>query len=235
VKTDSNGVVMWSKSYSGTGASPRAYSVRQCSDGGYITLSNDISNNQYLMKTDSAGNVAWTMKYTGGYYINTVEQTTDGGFILAMGSELIKTDTAGISGCNETSIIFTSTPLTISTRTTTATAASQSASAIAADGSTTPSVSFTLPCPVSSENNFENTMEQFTLFPNPVTGDLLTISFQYEITEPVMFNAYGQEINIPYSTDKNQITLDCRLLPQGIYILQFKGGRKNFSCKVVKR
>ena len=65
-------------------------SVRQTSDGGYITVGSTYSNVTYdfdihLIKSDPNGNIQW-QKYYGGSdwdYAYSVQQTSDGGYIIA--------------------------------------------------------------------------------------------------------------------------------------------------------
>ena len=112
-KTDSIGSIIWSKTYGGT-RDDEAYSVQQTFDGGYIIAGYSksfgaINYNAYLIKTDANGDTLWTKTYGGVQddYANVVEQTNDGGFILAgytnsfvAGADsgsiyLIKTDATG--------------------------------------------------------------------------------------------------------------------------------------------
>jgi TolB-like protein len=88
IKTDANGNIIWAKTYGGTGGD-WAFSVQQTSDGGYIvagetnsfgTGSDDI----ILIKTDANGNIVWAKTYGGtGYdWVFSVQQTSDGGYIV---------------------------------------------------------------------------------------------------------------------------------------------------------
>ncbi len=113
VKTDANGDSLWSCTYGGSGAE-YCWSVQQTTDGGYIlggfTDSYGAGNSDvWLVKTDGNGDTLWTRTF-GGTSIdrcNSVQQTTDGGYILAgytksfgAGLEdfwLVKTDANGIS------------------------------------------------------------------------------------------------------------------------------------------
>jgi hypothetical protein len=89
IKTDANGDVQWAKTYGGTG-SDIASSVQQTSDGGYIVAghTNSFGAGYYdifLIKTDASGNVQWAKTYGGTYsdYASSVQQTSDGGYIVA--------------------------------------------------------------------------------------------------------------------------------------------------------
>ena len=109
IKTDANGDVIWTKTYGGSGGWDCGNSVQQTSDGGYIIVGytySDITgySDVYLIKTDANGNVEWTKTYGGGGEDcgNSVQQTSDGGYIIVGGITyfdcdvyLIKTDANG--------------------------------------------------------------------------------------------------------------------------------------------
>jgi uncharacterized delta-60 repeat protein len=88
IKTDANGNVQWAKTYGGTNVD-RASSVQQTSDGGYIvagyTNSFGVGGDILLIKTDANGNIIWAKTYGGTSWDEafTVQQTSDGGYIVA--------------------------------------------------------------------------------------------------------------------------------------------------------
>lgn len=89
IKTNSSGDTLWTKAYGGTGVDA-GYSVRQTADTGYIITGYTESfgagtADSYLIKTNSTGDTLWTKTYGGsGFeYSYTVQQTTDGGYILS--------------------------------------------------------------------------------------------------------------------------------------------------------
>jgi hypothetical protein len=109
IKTDANGNISWAKTYGGT-EYDRASSVQQTSDGGYIvagyTFSFGAGSDVFLIKTDANGNISWAKTYGGTDWdwASSVQQTSDGGYIMAgytgsfgAGGDilLIKTDANG--------------------------------------------------------------------------------------------------------------------------------------------
>jgi hypothetical protein len=111
IKTDTNGNQQWSKTFGGTDYD-WASSVQQTSDGGYIlagcTNSYGAGNDDaWLIKTDTNGNQQWSKTFGSTDYdwANSVQQTSDGGYMIAGGTNsygagnddvwLIKTDTNG--------------------------------------------------------------------------------------------------------------------------------------------
>ncbi len=89
VKTDSNGTKLWAKTFGGS-ENDDAWDVQQTSDSGYIITGSTESygagsTDFWLVKTDSNGNELWNRTFggTGTEVALSVQQTTDGGYILA--------------------------------------------------------------------------------------------------------------------------------------------------------
>jgi len=122
IRTDNNGDISWAKTFGGI-SSDFGYSVRQTTDEGYIvagyTESFGTAGDVYLLHTDSDGNLLWSQSYGGAGNDRgwSVQQTTDGGYVIAGYSEsfgadgkdmyLIKTDEFGSSGCQESTAATT--------------------------------------------------------------------------------------------------------------------------------
>jgi hypothetical protein len=111
IKTDSGGDTVWTRAYGGPLAE-KGYSVEQTLDEGYIVAGDTYSfgsggTDVYLIKTDDQGDTVWTRTYGGPQHDVgfSVEQTSDGGYVIAGYTEsfgsgqadvyLIKTDGAG--------------------------------------------------------------------------------------------------------------------------------------------
>ncbi len=129
VKTNSNGVTLWNKTYGGIGVD-YAFSVIQTGDGGYAlagVLDPNVSDNRvfWLVKTDSIGKAQWNKTYDEAYNdkgaqsytdeAHCVIQTANGGYAIAGNSVfyaggfaflsdfwLVKTDAAGNAQWNKT-------------------------------------------------------------------------------------------------------------------------------------
>lgn len=110
VKFSGSGAVQWQKLYGGNGWD-RVYSIMPAMDGGYIVAgssgSNTIpnapltgSNDIYVLKLDSLGEVQWQRLYGSGISGETTNNarvalpTADGGYIVA-GSWVLKLDSDG--------------------------------------------------------------------------------------------------------------------------------------------
>ncbi len=111
IRTDRDGNKLWDKKFGGTD-SDWGYSVQETADGGFIIAGNTFSygagsSDIWLVRIDKDGNRLWDKTFGGtdsdwGY---SVQETTDGGFIIAGGTNsygaggsdvwLIRTDNDG--------------------------------------------------------------------------------------------------------------------------------------------
>jgi len=88
VKTNATGNTLWTRNYGGT-LQDFGYSVQQTQDGGYIVAGETYSFGNgaqvYLVKTNATGDTLWTRNYGGtdDDYGESVQQTSDGGYIVA--------------------------------------------------------------------------------------------------------------------------------------------------------
>ncbi len=95
IKTDGNGNLIWSKTYGGINDDGVA-SIQQTSDGGFIIVGNTSSfgagnSDVYAIRTDVNGDTLWTKTYGATMFesATSVRQASDGGFIIAGGTNRI--------------------------------------------------------------------------------------------------------------------------------------------------
>lgn len=103
VKLDNFGNIQWQKTLGGS-LDDWGYSVEQTTDGGYIIAGNttsndgdvngnhDITGNYYdfwIVKLTTTGNLQWQKCFGGSWheYANSIQQTTDGGYVIAGSTE----------------------------------------------------------------------------------------------------------------------------------------------------
>ncbi|MBW8050206.1 MAG: T9SS type A sorting domain-containing protein [Cytophagales bacterium] len=114
IKTDNSGNIQWAKTYERFGCEYWGYVVHQLNDGGYIVLGDLVCMGTgdwaVLLNIDSIGNIRWERYYDDiRIAANNFSLTSDGGYIITgrkiispgYGIDLLKTDSAGNSGCNE--------------------------------------------------------------------------------------------------------------------------------------
>ena len=89
IRTDENGNGVWSNTFGGAELDV-AYEVHQTDDGGFIAVGfsasfgvGDDDDDAYLVKTDEDGNELWSKAFSYSYSGHSVQQTADGGYIIA--------------------------------------------------------------------------------------------------------------------------------------------------------
>jgi hypothetical protein len=105
--------IVWQKSIGGS-ADEGAKSIQQTTDGGYIITGYTISNNgnvsgnhgnndYWVVKLSAVGSIEWqkTLGGTGDDYARSIQQTTDGGYIVAGFSNSTNGNVTGNHGNND--------------------------------------------------------------------------------------------------------------------------------------
>ncbi len=110
VKLTNSGNIVWQKSIGGTG-NDNATSIQQTSDGGYIVAGDsdstdgDVTGNHgnsdyWIVKLTNSGNIEWQKSIggTGNDNATSIQQTIDGGYIIAGDSDSTDGDVTGNHG-----------------------------------------------------------------------------------------------------------------------------------------
>ena len=99
IKTDDLGNAIWTKTFDLGVVQDEAFSFQQTTDGGYIiagiTTSFSGNGDVWILKTDASGDLLWTKVFEGNDYVegaNSIQQTLDGGYIIAGFSKLAGAD-----------------------------------------------------------------------------------------------------------------------------------------------
>ena len=90
LKLDADGNIQWQKAY-GDNDSVDALSIKQTTDGGYIVAGDilsfpsgiEVNVDAWVLKLDINGNIQWQKTYRGIGNAFSIQQTTDGGYIVA--------------------------------------------------------------------------------------------------------------------------------------------------------
>jgi hypothetical protein len=119
VKLSSTGVIQWQKSLGGT-MQERGFAIQQTSDGGYVvagetySIDGDVSgkhglNDFWVVKLSSSGTIEWQKCYggNGDDWANAIQQTSDGGYIVAGKSGSADGDVTGHHGYNDYWVVKT--------------------------------------------------------------------------------------------------------------------------------
>jgi hypothetical protein len=249
---DTNGVVVWSKTYGGNDTDV-PYSAAQTSDGGFIlagyTTSFGAGNDDYyLVRTNNSGNLLWSKTY-GGTNIDeaySVQQTNDGGYIVnghtySFGAGLsdiylIKTDSNGNSGCNQDSaatLVGNPSTQTVNFTPPMGAVLSVFSPAFTTSGGSTLN---TLCIVTGGEEQGVAKENQISIYPNPAKDKFEIRNPKSEIKEVEIYNAFGESVFSQQQTTNNKqqtVIVDISSFSPGIYFIKIKGNSENV-IKLIK-
>jgi len=203
VKLDGSGSIQWQKCLGGTNTD-KAQSIEQTNNGGYIvagyTQSNDgdvtglhgSQSDYWVVTLDSSGNIQW-QKCLGGTtsdYALSVQQTADGGYIIAGETNSNDGDVTGLHGSQSDYWVVKLSPLTA----------------------------------IEEESN----KGAFNIYPNPATNEILISNSGFLIFTVEIIDVLGQ-LQIPnFKPQTNSV--DISSLRSGIYFVKVFIG-ENLYCK----
>ena len=247
VKTSSDGSLQWAKTFGGTSADP-GFSIQQTIDEGFIITGQTSSfgagtTDMYLLKTDSVGSLQWSKAMGGtgadqGYY---VEQTNDGGFIVGGQTKsfgpgnnvvfLLKTDSNGNSGCNETN-----TNTQANSGGVQATGGVQGTGGMANIPPTqtgSGGVATSL-CTTVGINGNNHTESFINIYPNPFSTQ--TILYSDNILKNatlIVYNCFGQAVREIKNVNGQSVTLQRDNLQSGLYFIRLTQENKIFATEKI--
>jgi len=252
LKVDSAGVFQWSvgNSYYGNDIIPST--IYQRTNGNYVFAGDGLCAfgfNFCLAEVDPSGVLIWNKAYKTDYSsvsrIFEFVPTFDNGFLINtcgmpyglglpdLSCYIIKTDSLGNSGCNDTSgtitqNVLTPIPDTFLVSDSVISLASQNKSFMSDSALMITDVCFSVGIP----GMHKDPLNEILLHPNPTQGKFTISNIQSPINQIEIFNLLGKKVFTV--TGNGLTTVDCGLLTPGIYILQASDGKKSWRGKVVK-
>jgi hypothetical protein len=251
IKTDSIGNTLWTRTLGGVNDEDGT-SVHQTWDGGYIICGSTNSfgagnYDTYLIKTDSAGETVWSRTFgsAGADYANSVKQTADRGFVLTgskqeMDSDvyIIKTDSVGISGCNESTPVTVNSLVNSSNVSITSNAISSNNTIInvvplLGNGGVTTTICYLADI---AENSDETYIE---IFPNPSNGNFnIKIDKHLQDASIKIFDILGKLIyskqDIEINPDES-IIIDLSGVNNGMFFLNITNNDYSGVLRIIKQ
>jgi hypothetical protein len=89
---------------------------------------------------------------------------------------------------------------------------------------------------IASLNQFPVPGSQLGIFPNPVTDQLTIQKLEFKSESAVevsVYNVLGEKIDLTFYLES--LTVECRILPSGLYYLEITTGKKTYRTKFLKQ
>ncbi len=244
IRLNPNGDTLWTRSLYFQYGSNNLSSIKQTPDGGFIIAGSFLASGvaftgslPLLIKINGNGDTLWTKKYgeVSHYnsYINDVERTNDGGFVMTGytqdwggGTYLIKTDSLGNSTCDDGSADFSylKFPIVRHSGTKLASGGAQHDTTITIGIADTTNLD---PCHAGSGIIENVETGGFLVYPNPAS-DNITVSISQKATIQIL-NIEGQIVkSVEVNGDKNKVdhvglsscVVNVSALCSGVYVLE---------------
>ena len=264
VKLSSTGELQWQKSLGGT-YYDYAKNIQQTIDGGYIMagysyskdgdiLGNHGNDDAWIVKLSSTGELQWqkALGGTGDDYANSIQQTTDGGFVIAGYTSSKNGDVSGLHGGGyDAWIVKLSSTGVIQWQKALGGTGYDNANSIqktvdggyivagftfSTDGDALGNDGYKdiwvvkLAPEVLANTGFEN--NNMTVYPNPAKNQInLQFPNQVSVDKIVITDLTGKVI-LTQTTNTTQVNLSP--LSNGMYILEAFSGEEKYSSKFIK-
>lgn len=249
-KLSAAGIIEWKKCYGGANAD-YAQCVRLTPDGGYIvaggsnSVDGDVTGNigtgdMWIVKLSATGAVTWQRNYgsTAHDAANSIELTTDGGFIVAGWASGGNMNVTGFTGLRDQWLVklsalgalqwqkclnkngFNEANCVIQNGVGDYIVAGRAVSLTAPEASDGWVVALSQAAGISSFDM----AGKYAAFPNPTTGMLFLNSVAASVA---VYNAIGANLKVAYSTDR----IDLSSLPPGAYTIAVADGEGNTTYR----
>ncbi len=265
VKLDTGGAIQWQKCLGGTN-NDYAYSIQQTTDGGYAVAGRSESNDgdvtgnhgnddYWVVKLDAVGAIQWQKCLGGVVYdeANSIQQTADGGYVVAgysysnngdvMGNHgsydywVVKLDAAGaiqwqkcLGGTNS-DFAFSIQQTADEGYVAVGYSYSNNGDVTGNHGASDYWVVKFAPDTVTGIADFGFRTADLKVFPNPFTDELIIRSAG--LGEIKIYDITGKEI-LYTKTSSAETKINTAHLTPGFYIVNYKEGDKSVNKKMVK-
>ena len=262
VKLDLTGAIVWQRSLGGSGED-YAKSIQSTTDGGYILAGNTNSNSgdvignhgdndAWVIKLDAFGSIIWQICLGGttGDYAQSIQPTSNGGFIVAGGTSSINGDVIGnLGGGDAWKVKLDATGILIWQKCLGGTSYDNAkniqltpdggyimaGSSNSTDGDVTGNHGadywvVKLGPELMATNDFD--LQELLIFPNPAKSILQLQTASKLILDKITISDLTGKIFLTQTTDIAKINVDS--LASGMYILMANSGEHKYSSKFIK-
>jgi hypothetical protein len=258
-KIDAGGNVLWTKYYTNPLITSfvGAQGICQTNDGGFVFADykyHGTTFKPFLLKTNSSGVFQWAKFYSAGVEISYnfpflhVSQTRDKGYVFCTGSIdsitytknsgwIIKTDSLGNTGCNDSTLNFSTNSVILNTQPTDSLLPGVLCSSAILSFSSLP-ISYSTSCGMNFEVGAATNIDpknNINFFPNPSSGKFTLKNSGEKINKLELYNIEGEKVKeIKIAEEKNKWSFDISNEPNGVYFLKIYSEKETHYTKIIK-
>ena len=230
IKTNSTGGIIWSNVY-GYPNGKQVNSIQENNNGEFIAVLEESADSYFLKLNNSGNTILWSEKYLSTGPMRSIQQSTDGGYILVGGDtdvNLIKTDSAGLSNCNELQFLMSATNLITSGNVTNIITSLSSATNHFIGYVNSPATISTTLCSMTVGIDEKATDNLFSIYPNPTNGQFTIVLA--DNAEIIVRNVLGQQV---IKTKTTQKTANLQLDNNGVYLVYLTTSQGTTTRKLI--